>query len=140
MKSVLLAAALAATALMAPATDQLTGLPLYPGAGGAIAMPESHICKSTFQGAFYTLTGAKVDAVNAWLAGHLTGFRFRTHPRTGKNGSQDTFFNAAGTLEVTVTGEKDDSGDAYAIAYGRFQPGLSTAAAGTWGQEHMVCN
>lgn len=139
MKSVLLAAALAATAFTEPATDQLTGLPLYPSSGPAVAMPDSHVCKSAFQGAFYQVTGAKVDAVDAWFAGHLTGFRLRKHPQTAKGGSQDTFVNAAGTLEVTVTGEHNDSGNAYGISYGRFEPGLSPAAAATWGQEHMVC-
>jgi hypothetical protein len=68
--------------------DPLTGLPLIPAtdSGKHMAnmsytyneptqMPDAQICKSKFQGDFYSLYNIKVDAAVAWYSSHLTGFK-----------------------------------------------------------------
>jgi hypothetical protein len=68
----------------------------------------------------------KVDAVLAWYAPRLSGFR-KTHGYAAGR-SQDTFYNADGTVIVSVTGEPGKEGEntnAYSVLYAKFQPGLS---------------
>lgn len=127
----------------APLTvDPLTGLPLYPGAGSdPTKMPDARICKSAMKGNFYIVNGSKVDATVAWYASHLQGFHKHHSYVDGR--TQDTFFNADGTLEVTVTGSPggpSDNMDAYAISYGRFEPGLKEKAMASFNQPKMVCD
>jgi hypothetical protein len=126
----------------APTVDPLTGLPLYPGAGsGPIHMPDAHICKSAMKGNFYVVNGAKVDVTVAWYATHLQGFHKRHSYVDGR--TQDTFFSADGTLEVTVTGSPggpSDNADAYGISYGRFEPGLKEKGMASFNQPKMVCD
>lgn len=135
MKSALLAAATAAMVLMSPATDALTGLPLYPGTGDPSPLPKAQVCKSAMEGEFYYINDStvKVDPVVAWYASHLTGFRKYHSPKS----SQNTFFNSEGTLEVTVTAGINDT--VHLISYGRFQPGLSARAAATFNQDNRHC-
>ena len=69
-------------------SDPLTGLPLIGAtdSGKHLAnmsytyneptqMPGAQICKSKFQGNFYSLFNIKVDAAVAWYSSHLSGFK-----------------------------------------------------------------
>ena len=38
-------------------------------------MPDARICKSKFEGNFYSLFNIKVDAAVAWYSSHLSGFK-----------------------------------------------------------------
>jgi hypothetical protein len=128
-------------------TDPLTGLPLDPATNAPrnlgnepTKMPDSTVCKSKFQGNFYSVYDAKVDATVAWYAAHLQGFKKYHSFNYGR--SQDTFFNAGGTLEVTITGSPGKAGentDAYAVSYGRFEPGVKEKTMASFNQAKMVC-
>ena len=69
-------------------SDPLTGLPLIPAtdpgnrtSGLALTyneptkMPGAQICKSKYQGNFYSLYKIKVDAAVMWYSSHLSGFK-----------------------------------------------------------------
>jgi hypothetical protein len=126
----------------APTVDPLTGLPLYPGAGpDPTHMPDTRICKSALKANFYFVSDSKVDATVAWYASHLQGFH--KHHSYNDRRTQDTFFNADGTFEVTVTGSPggpSDNTDTYAVSYGRFEPGLKEKAMASFSQPNMVCD
>jgi hypothetical protein len=114
------------------AMDALTQLPL-PNSAGALqigsdpmAVPNVPVCKSKAQMNFYTPNSGKVDAAIAWYSANLKGFKL-THGY-GSGRSQDTFYNSAGTLIVSITGHPAAAGqntDVYSIIYGTIQPGVS---------------
>lgn len=134
-------ATLASVSIDTLTTDPLTGLPLDPATicnsqicvkygtnNDPVKIPDALWCKSKMQSNFYTLSGfnVKMDAVVAWYAAHLTGFK-RTHAYAGGS-SNDTFYNAAGTMFVLVKGDRAPEGataTAYAVTYYRVQPALS---------------
>jgi hypothetical protein len=133
-------------------TDPLTKLPLSPATdamhrGNApVKMPDGAICKSKMQGDSYSIysyfakQNAKIDEIVAWYGKHLTGFK-NVHGYGGGR-SQDAFYNANGTIVVIVTGNPGAAGEntfAYAVAYERYQPGLSPATITSLTQGKIVC-
>jgi hypothetical protein len=127
--------------------DPLTGLPLYPATDSRLhlgndptRLPESNVCGSKMQADFYTVYDSKVDATLAWYSAHLPGFK-KTHAYAA-NRSQDTFYNANGTLAVSVTGSSGKAGentDTYSVVYSRFQPALPEKAIITLNQQKLIC-
>jgi hypothetical protein len=119
--------------------DPLTGLPLTPAtdSGRHMAnisstynepskMPDGDICKSKMRANFYLLYNIKVDAAAAWYSSHLSGFKKVSGYESRR--SQTAFYNSDGTIVVIVTGDSGAQGEntnAYAVAYERYQPGLS---------------
>jgi hypothetical protein len=129
-------------------TDPLTNLPLDPATESRLHLgneptriPDSQVCKSKMQADFYSLFNVKVGATLSWYASRLSNFR-KTHAYAAGR-SQDTFFNADGTLIVSVTGEPGIDGedtDGYSVLYARFQPGLSEKTILGMNQQKIVCN
>lgn len=128
-------------------TDPLTGLPIDPKSdlgmdlGNApTKMTDSQVCSSKMQANLYTVYD-KVDATVAWYAAHLTGFH-KTHAYFD-NRSQNRFYNDAGTLVVSVLGERGQDGqdvDTHSVTYYRFQPGLPAKAIVSFGQHKLECH
>ena len=118
--------------------DELTGLPVYPGTYMSQALPHAAFCKSATQSVMYMVADAKVEAVTQWYAARLKDFQ-RYHSN-GNGRSQDTFFKPDGTVEITVTGVPGNSGDLYAISFGRFQPPLTKPQMATFNQDKPSCN
>jgi hypothetical protein len=134
-------------------SDPPTGLPLIPATdpGKHIGnmsytyneptqMPEAQICKSKFQGNFYSLFNIKVDAAVAWYSSHLSGFKKVSG--YGSKRSQTAFHNADGTIVIVVTGDSGAEGentDAYSVAYERYQPGISEKTITAVTQGKIVC-
>ena len=128
-------------------SDPLTGLPLIPATDSGVhvgneptQMPDAQICKSKFQGNFYSLFNIKVDAAAAWYSSYLSGFK-----KVGgyaSQRSQTAFYNSDGTIVVIVTGDKGAQGEntnAYAVAYERDQPGISEKAITALTRGNIVC-
>lgn len=128
-------------------TDPLTGLPVYPATDSRlhlgnepVRLPGSSVCKSIMQADFYPVYDSKVDATLAWYDTHLHGFK-QTHAYAA-NRSQDTFYNAKGTIAVSVTGsasKEGDNTDAYSVVYERFQPSLTEKTIISLNQQKVVC-
>lgn len=128
-------------------TDPLTGLPLYPATDSRLHLgndptriPESTVCQSKMQADFYTVFGSKVDATLAWYEAHLPGFK-KTHAYAA-NRSQDTFYNAEGTLAVSITGSTGKEGentDTYSVVYLLFQPALPPKVIVSLNQQKFIC-
>jgi hypothetical protein len=126
------------------AVDSLTNLPLPAGdtlqLGEATKLQATSICASKMQADFFTPSGGKVDAALAWYAAHLNAFK-RTHGYWSGR-SQDTFYNAAGTLIVSVTGMPAKEGmiaDVYSVLYARIQPGLAEKTILSLNAPKVVC-
>lgn len=127
--------------------DLLTGLPLYPATDSRLhlgneptRLPESTVCKSKMQADFYSVYDSKVDATLTWYASQLAGFK-KTHAYAAHR-SHDSFYNADGTMMVTVTGSVGKVGentDTYSVVYSRFQPGLSEKTMVSVNQQKVVC-
>ena len=127
-------------------TDPLTKLPL-PGVvgslqvvGGPMSLPDVPVCKSMGQMNFYTGVKGKVDAAIAWYAANLKGFQ-HTHGY-GSGRSQDTFYDASGTLMVSITGKPAADGqntDVYSIIYGTIKPGVSGQVIAGMNVQKVVC-
>jgi hypothetical protein len=160
MKNALLAAILLVLGLSNAAgqgktltNDPLTGLPLSPAtdSGNHLAnmsytynqptqMPPAQICKSKFQGNFYSLYKIKVDATVAWYLSHLSGFQKVSGYESKR--SQTVFYNSDRTILVIVTGVNGTPGEntnAYSVAYERYQPGLSEKTITSLTQGKIVC-
>jgi hypothetical protein len=152
--SILLAIVLALiSALIADAgmklltTDPLTNLPLYPATDSRLhlgneptRLPESNVCGSKMQADFYTVYDSKVDVTLGWYGAHLPGFK-KTHAYAA-NRSQDTFYNSAGTISVSVTGSSGRVGEnteTYSVVYTRFQPALPENAIIGLNQQKVIC-
>jgi hypothetical protein len=127
------------------ASDSLTALPL-PNEGtlnvsrAPMNLPDVPVCKSKAQMNFYTPSSGKVDAAVAWYTSHLAGFK-HTHGY-GSGRSQDTFYNAQGTLIVSITGSPAPEGqntDVYSIIYGTITPGASDKAIAGMNVQKAVC-
>jgi hypothetical protein len=135
------------------ASDSLTRLGLIPATDSGnhmpniaytynkpTKMPDRPVCKSKMQGNFYALFNIKVDAVVAWYSLHLTGFKKISGYESKR--SQTAFYNPDGTIMIIVTGKRGPEGenmDAYAVAYERYQPGLSEKTIAGLTQGHIVC-
>jgi hypothetical protein len=128
-------------------SDPLTGLPVYPATDSRlhlgnepVRLPGSSVCKSKMQADFYSVYDSKVDATLAWYDAHLPGFR-KTHAYAA-NRSQDTFYNANGTITVSVTGSSSKGGentDTYSVVYAHFQPGLAEKTIISLNQQNVTC-
>ncbi len=127
-------------------TDPLTGLPLIPATdpyqlgNEPQKIPDTMVCKSKMQTDFYVTAKIKVDATLAWYAARLSGFK-KTHAYANGR-SQDTFYNADGTVIVGITGDPGKEGentDTYAIVYAKFQPGLSEKTIVSMNTQKIVC-
>ena len=128
-------------------SDPLTGLALYPATDSRLhlgnqptVVPESTICKSKMQADFYSIYDSKVDATVAWYGAHLPSFK-RTHAYVA-NRSQDTFYNAEGTISVSVTGSGGSAGEnteTYSVVYSLFQPALMEKTIIGLNQQKIVC-
>jgi hypothetical protein len=127
--------------------DPLTNLPLYPATDSRLHLgndptrvPESSVCGSKMQADFYSVYDSKVDATVSWYSAHLPRFK-KTHAYAG-NRSQDTFYNADGTLAVSVTGSSAETGEnseTYSVVYSRFQPALGEKTIIGLNQQKVIC-
>lgn len=89
---------------------------------------------------FYTRVSGKVDAAISWYSAHLQGFQ-HTHGY-GSGRSQDTFYNATGTLIVSITGMPAAEGqntEVYSVIYGTIQPGVSSKVMAGMNVQKVVC-
>lgn len=134
--------------------DPLTGLALIPAtvvvksAGNEpVKMPNGWVCKSTMQGNFYSLDNyfskqkIKFSEVVAWYSSHLSGFNKVSGYDSSR--SQTAFYNSDRTIVIIVTGNPGAAGqdtEAYAVAYERYQPGLSEKTVASLTQGKIVCN
>jgi hypothetical protein len=92
------------------------------------------------QADFYTVYDSKVDVTLGWYGAHLPGFK-KTHAYAA-NRSQDTFYNSAGTISVSVTGSSGRVGEnteTYSVVYTRFQPALPENAIIGLNQQKVIC-
>lgn len=138
----MLAFSFSALAGSAPATtDALTKLPLISSADSLMQLPDTQMCKSKMQTDFYSMKSGKLNATIAWYTAHLSGFH-KTHAY-GVDRSQDTFYNADGTVIVSISGVPGKNGedvDVHSIIYARIQPGLSEKEIVGVNAGHLVCN
>jgi FtsP/CotA-like multicopper oxidase with cupredoxin domain len=98
------------------------------------------VCTSKMQTDFYKVYDSKVDATLVWYGAHLPGFK-KTHAYVA-NRSQDTFYNADGTLAVSVTGSSGKLGEnaeTYSLIYSRFQPALPETTIIGVNQQRVIC-
>jgi len=113
-------------------SDPLTGLPLDPATNSRLnlgneptQLPVTNICKSKVSTEFYTVYESFHGTV-AWYTAHLKEFK-HAHGYGGGR-SRDTFYDSAGTIMVTITGDPGAEGqnvDTHSVAYYKMQPGLS---------------
>lgn len=92
------------------------------------------------QADFYTVYDSKVDATLAWYEAHLPGFK-KTHAHSADR-SQDTFYNAEGTLAVSITGSTGREGentDTYSVVYSLFQPAVPQKVIISLNQQKLIC-
>jgi len=128
------------------ATDPLTKLPL-PTAGAPLQLHDNPntiddvpVCKSKSTMNFYTGRSGTVSAAVTWYTNHLSGFK-HVHG-VGSDRSQDTFYNATGTLIVSITGMPGKEGqdtNVYSIIYGTIQPGVSDRIIAGMNMQKVVC-
>lgn len=127
------------------ATDLLTKLPL-PAAGAPLQLyerpdtMEAPVCNSKSTMNFYSARSGTVSAAVAWYAAHLSGFK-HVHG-IGSGRSQDTFYNAAGTLIIGITakpGKEGQDSDVHSVIYGTIQPGVSDKVIAGMNIQQVVC-
>ncbi|GEM_PF-2735500 len=116
-------------------TDNLTGLPVYPGAPLIEKLPDGFYCGSQMRGNFYMPKGNDATYVS-WYDARLLGFK--KYHSMGHNRPQDAYFKPDGTMVVNVTGSVD-SIDVYAVAYETFKPALSKTAMASFNQNRQTC-
>jgi hypothetical protein len=134
--------------------DPLTGAPLIPAtvvvkdAGNEPdKMPDGQVCKSKMQGNFYSLStimnpasAPKMDAVTAWYASHLSGYKKVQGYESGR--TQIAFYNSDRTIVIFLTGDQGAKGEdahAYSVAYERYQPGISEKTVTSLTQGKIIC-
>ncbi|HEY2683126.1 MAG TPA: hypothetical protein VGI93_06440 [Steroidobacteraceae bacterium] len=143
----LLAISLAICAVGAEgAADSLTKLPL-PMAGAPLALFDNPnrldavpVCKSSSTMNFYSARSGTVSAAVSWYAAHLSGFKHVHGMGSGR--SQDTFYNAGGTLIVSITGEPSAEGQdtkVYSVIYGTIQPGVTDKVIAAMNSQTAAC-
>jgi hypothetical protein len=128
-----------------PATDPLTGLPMPIGTtvklgSQPMKLDDTPLCKSMMQMDFYRTQGGNVDAALAWYSDRLKGFK-HTHGY-GSGRSQDSFYNATGTMMVSITGNEAKDGEntaVYSIIYATIKPGVSEKAIAGLNVQKVVC-
>ncbi len=154
MKSLLLVATMLTLCLANAAgqtktltNDPLTGLPLTPATDGGKyvgnqpdKMPAGQVCKGKMQDNFYTLYNIKMDALTAWYASHLAGFKKVQGYEDGR--TQIAFYKPDGTIVIFLTADRGAPGenaDGYAVAYERYDPGISDKTIAGLTQGKFVC-
>jgi len=83
------------------------------------------MCKSKVESDFYSVYESVHETV-AWYANHLKEFKHALGYSGGR--SRDTFYDSAGTMMVTITGDPGADGqnvDTHSVVYYKMQPGLS---------------
>lgn len=128
-------------------SDPLTGLPLHPATDSRLhlgneptRLPASTVCGSTMRADFYPVFDETQGAMVSWYAARLRGFR-RTHAYAASR-FQDTFYNADGTIIVSVTGVPAGRGvnaETYSILYARLEPGLPEKVIVSLNRQRVVC-
>ncbi len=136
-------------------SDPLTGLPLISATDSGrrleipnlsytynkpTQMPDAQICKSKYQGNFYSLYNIKTNAAVAWYSSHLSGFKKVQGYGYGR--AEAAFYNSDRTIVVIVTGGQGAQGqdvNAYSVAYEKYQPGLSEKTVESLTQGKIVC-
>jgi hypothetical protein len=127
-------------------TDSLTGLPLYPAVsnridpGDPVKLPESHLCKSKVQTDFYSTYDAQMNETVAWCGTNLQGFKKTESYVDGR--AHDTFYNADGTIIVSVTGSRGKQGEnaaTYSISYTKVTPGVPEKTILGMNEHKIVC-
>lgn len=93
--------ALTSTVVQAAQTDPLTAMPLYPGLF-FVSKKSQDVCGTTVSSSTYSPGNATRTAIEAWFAGHLTGFKL-IHG-TVRSSPFDAFVNADTTLSVSIWG------------------------------------
>jgi hypothetical protein len=116
--------------------DKVTGLAVYPGLNNPSPLPATVLCKSQSSGDFFIVSGKSTKEVVGWYTTALPGFKKFSAVMDGT--SQDTFFSADGTQQITLTGVRN-SPDAYLISYRRYSPGLSAAAMASFNTGKLTC-
>ena len=99
-------------------------------------LPTTVLCKSQSSGNFFIVSGKNTRDLTNWYTAALPGFK--KYPAVTDGRTQVTFFSADGTQEVTITGNPNST-EAYSISYGRFHPGLTTAAMASFNTGKMIC-
>ena len=134
--------------------DPLTGLPLIPATvvsknvgNEPDKMPDGRVCKSNMQGNFYSLFsimnptgGIKMDAAATWYASHLSGYKKVQGYESGPlaNRFLQLRRNHCDFRDRTTRRAGRDA-DAYAVAYERYQPGISEKTITSLTQGKIVC-
>jgi hypothetical protein len=128
------------------ATDPLTKLPL-PTAGAPLQLYEYPntigdvpVCSSKSTMNFYSGRSGTVSSAITWYTNHLSGFK-HVHG-VGSGRSQDTFYNATGTLIIGITGKPGKEGqdpDVYSVIYATIQPGVSDKVIAGMNIQQVVC-
>lgn len=126
--------------------DPVTKLPL-PSTGAPLVLysdptklDDVPVCKSNSTMNMYSVRSGTVKVALAWYASHLAGFK-HVHG-TGSGRSQDTYYNATGTLIVSITGEPGTEGQdvkVYSIIYGVIKPGVSDDVIAGMNVQKVVC-
>ncbi len=116
--------------------DKVTGLPVYPGLNNPSPLPATVLCKSQSSGDFFIVSGKSTKEVVDWYTTALPGFKKFSAVMGGT--SQDTFFSADGTQQITLTGVRN-SPEAYLISYRRYSPGLTAAAMASFNTGKLTC-
>jgi hypothetical protein len=127
-------------------TDPLTKLPL-PAAGAPLQLydhpnkiDDVPVCSSKSTMDFYTGRSGTVSTAVTWYASHLSGFKHLHGIGSGR--SQDTFYNASGTLIIGITGKPGKDGEdtaVYSVIYGTIQPGVSEKIIAGMNSQHLAC-
>jgi hypothetical protein len=126
--------------------DSLTGLPIIPmpdplqPGNEPTKLPDGRICKSKMQSDFYSPNSIRVDATRAWYSAHLSDFKVTHGYASGR--SQSTFYNADGSLIVSVTGspgKEEENTETFGIVYAKFQPGIAEKTILGMNLQKIVC-
>lgn len=128
------------------AFDPLTKLPLPSGTAALVLennpnrIDDVPVCRSNGTMNLYMPRSGTVGAALRWYADHLPGF-IHVHG-FGSGRSQDTFYNSAGTLLVSITGMPAKEGqdtDVYSVMYSSIQPGVESATIAGMNIQKVVC-
>jgi hypothetical protein len=128
-------------------SDPLTGLPLDPATNSRLnlgneptKLPVPDICKSKISTDFYTVYESVHETI-AWYTSHLKDFK-HAHGYSGGR-SRDTFYNSAGTIMVTITGDPGADGqnvDTHSVVYYKMLPGLTEKTILGSLSEKVICS
>lgn len=92
------------------------------------ALPHATFCKSATESVMYMVSDVKLEVVTQWYSTRLKGFQ--KYHSSGDGRPQNTFFKPDGTVDVTVTGVPGNSGELFAISFGRFSTATDEVSNG----------